>query len=166
MAAFRLGITTGGTAPSNWYTENGPNPLLSLLGLTAEGDYRQRTIKNIKDSDGTVLLSLTSNSPGSVLTRNEAKRQGKPFLEVDLNAMIALQQLDAGDTTLTLRTLVLEASTAIQTWLVENTVRTLNVAGNREKSKDLATTHLVDRILTDVFTTLDIDGYVIRDSDF
>ena len=163
MAAFRKGVETGGTAPSNFYTDAGPNPLLSLLGLKAEGDYRGRTIKNIRDSDGTLLLSVTLNSPGSQLTRNEAARQKKPYLEFDLTSFMAEQDADArmahGDT-------LFELSSAIHKWIVDNRLATLNVAGNREKHKDLLTTRTVELIVASALELLDLDGLLIRDSDF
>lgn len=164
MAAFKKGVATGGTAPSNWYTEAGPNPLLELLGLKAEGDYRTRTIKNVRDADGTVLLTATPNSPGSMLTRNEAMRQGKPFFQVDTAGMHKLMTADSatiGD----LGTLVNKAIGDIAGFVVLNRVATLNVAGNREKTKDLITTRLVERIMLGVLEHLDMSDLLIRDSD-
>lgn len=165
MAAHKIGLETGGTAPSNFYTENGPNPLLELLGLKAEGDYRQRTIKNVKDSDGTVLITITANSPGSVLTRNEAKRQNKPFYQIDLNPVMHILQ-NGEATPGALSDAVHQASSGLQFWLVDNLIATLNVAGNREKHKDLLTTKAVQMILLDTFHTLDASGLLIRDTDF
>ena len=166
MAAFRLGVLTGGTAPSNWYTENGPNPLLELLGLKAEGDYRQRTIKNVKDSDGTVLFTSTPNSPGSVLTRNEATRQAKQFLQVNLNPALNAMELAEATITGSFREHVLRESADVQHWIVSNKISTLNVAGNREKYTDLRMTRIVDAIMTDALNALDMSDLLIRDTDF
>lgn len=165
LAAHKCGLLTGGTAPSGFYTDWGPNPLLQAFGLKAEGNYRSRTIKNVKDSDGTVLLTITPNSAGSVLTRNEATRQNKPFLEIDLNPLMQiLQNGEAipGGLGVTIR----QASMDLQFWLVDNLVATLNVAGNREKHKNLLTTRAVEMILMDAFRTLDVSGLLIRANDF
>ncbi len=157
MAAFKCGIQTGGTAPSEFYTDNGPNPLLELLGLVAEGDYRSRTIKNVKNSDGTVLLSMTLESPGSRLTRNQAKCQGKPFIEFDLSPILALK---TGDNLMEYTKALSATSLSIAAWMAEHNIGVLNVAGNREKSKDFSTTRLVERILMDTFATLEVEGLV------
>ena len=167
IAAHKMGIDTGGTAPAGFYTETGPNALLELLGLKAEGDYRSRTIKNVKDSDGTVLLTVTSDSPGSRLTRNEAKRQNKPFLEIDLNPLMGM--LLTGEATAMpgeISAAIHVSSSAIQEWLIDKHVATLNVAGNRERHKNLLTTLTTEMILTDVFRVLAAEGMLIRDSDF
>jgi hypothetical protein len=160
MAAFKCNVQTGGTAPSEYYTENGPNRLLELLGLKAEGDYRSRTIKNVKDSCGTVLITCTLDSPGSRLTRNEAIRQGKPFLPVDTAAMheLMLTAEDLHELNLAIKT----ASATIQSWILKHEIRVLNVAGNREKSKDGKTTQLVECILTDVIEALRASDLVVQ----
>lgn len=165
MAAFKCGIETGGTAPSNYYTDNGPNPLLELLGLKAEGSYRQRTIKNVKDSDGTVLITVTPNSSGSVLTRNEAIRQSKPFYEIDLNPLMRILQ-NGEEVPGELPGIIHKASSGLQFWLVDNLIATLNVAGNREKHKDLLITKAVELILADTFHTLQASGLIVQAKDF
>lgn len=160
MAAFKMGIKTGGTAPDGWYTENGANPLLELLGLDAAGDYRSRTIKNVTNSTGTVLITNSPNSPGSKLTRNEATRQGKPFYQITTDVMH--NRLAAG---LDIKALVLAASAELQLFIVEHKIECLNVAGNREKTKTLDTTKLVEAICKDAFHALDMSDLIIRDTD-
>lgn len=155
MAAFKVGLKTGGTAPDDFYTEAGCNPLLELLGLTCGGDYRSRTVKNVKDSDGTLLLTATVNSPGSTLTRNEALRQAKPFYQVDTAGMHVLKM--NGDS---INELVKHHSAGIQGWIVANKITTLNVAGNREKHarQGFITTRVVEALLLDVFRDLRLSG--------
>ena len=156
LAAKSIGLRTGGTAPSGWYTDTGPNILLKSFGLSAEGDYRSRTIANVRNSDGTILLSLTLNSPGSKLTRNEARRQGKPFFEHDISE---LMELSAGSNDFLNYTAARKAlATKIQNWILENQVQILNVAGNREKdTKHFSTTHLVQAILMEAFVRVKAD---------
>lgn len=165
LAAHRAGLATGGTAPANFFTEHGNNPILECLGLVAEGDYRSRTIKNVKDSDGTVLLSSTLDSPGSKLTRNEAIRQGKPFIQFDITPVVTAYQLmkEGSATAVGLNDAARPISSAIQRWVIDNRLGTLNVAGNREKGKFPVTTYSVCMILTGVFHGLHAEGLLIPD---
>lgn len=163
IAAHKIGLATGGTAPSGWYTEAGPNPLLELLGLKAAGSLRSRTIQNVKDADATLLLSATLDSPGSMLTRNEALRQGRPFMEHDLTPLMAPhvgQGLEAVP-----EALLLAPTQRIMDWLITHHVEVLNVAGNRERHKDLRTTRTVELILTQVLQAMHLEGLLVLDAD-
>lgn len=145
LAARKCGVETGGTAPSEFYTGWGPNPLLESFGLIACGDYRSRTIKNIKDSDGTVLLTMTSKSPGSTLTRNESIRRGKPFLELDTNELIKAYELG---TAFEFNAIAKELARKLSDFVEANGIVTLNVAGNREKNRKLlSTTYSVQMVV-------------------
>lgn len=112
--AALLGISIGGWAPRNWQTSDGPNPDLADLGFKEHpGGYRERTIANIRDSGGTLVLATAFGSPGTRLTINEAKRQLKPLLMVDLH----LYEPDVQ---------------AVIEWVGQNKLKVLNIAGNRE----------------------------------
>lgn len=160
LAAHKCGLPTGGTAPSEFYTDWGPNPLLQAFGLKAEGDYRSRTIKNVKDSDGTVLLTFTPDSPGSRLTRNEAKRLAKPFLQLNTNpAICAFEEGRILDQ----RTIVGNLSAELQHFIVAHHIRVLNVAGNRERDKKhFSTTKIVEAVVMDAIRTLEVSGLVTK----
>jgi len=110
-----IGLETGGTAPPGFQTSKGKKPkLLKEYGLVeGEADpkvYRKRTIQNIKDSDGTVLFGKET-SPGSKLTKNQSLEIGKPYI-----ANPTVEELSS--------------------WLKENNIKTLNVAGNRAIAND------------------------------
>ncbi|HEC67040.1 MAG TPA: hypothetical protein ENI23_17325 [bacterium] len=116
--AKQFGITTGGWAPKEFMTRVGPN--LALLrdefGLQEhDGGYRERTIQNIKDSDGTIILSFNWNSRGTALTLNQCIKLEKPFKKVYLDAQI----IDYTD---------------ICDWISTEGIHTLNVAGNSESN--------------------------------
>lgn len=84
-AARTLKIKTGGWAPKDWMTEDGPaEALLSSYNLKehAKG-YRERTIANVKDSDITIIISRKWKSPGTILTMNACRRAGKPFIALN-----------------------------------------------------------------------------------
>lgn len=105
--AEKLGIPTGGTAPKDYWTENGPDWSLEEFGLVQHTSkkYEERTVLNVVDSDGTVLFGNES-SPGSMLTRRLCKVHKRPY--------------KANPT-----------KDELVQWLADNKIKTLNVAGNR-----------------------------------
>jgi hypothetical protein len=121
-----LGIETGGSAPEGWLREGGADrETLEGFGLqqyrehkggkiNAAKAYRERTIDNVQKSDGTILIAENPDSPGSKLTREVAKREGKPFLEITDPDRYDPEEL-------------------LQ-WVKDNGIEVLNVAGNREKA--------------------------------
>ncbi len=117
-AGRTLGIRTGGTAPFNWYTENGPDPSLESFGLVAKGDYKSRTRKNIEDSDATVVFAYLPGSPGTVLTLSLCEKVSKPchVYKDEESLKVWLKKVYNG----------------LPTSLFGNKTFTLNVAGNRE----------------------------------
>lgn len=81
--AKTLGLPTGGVAPLGYKTLNGPQPgLKDLFDLGQFGDYRSRTIKNVRDADATIIFSRKMSSPGTVLTRNACTKYTKPCFAV------------------------------------------------------------------------------------
>ncbi len=160
LAAFEAGVETGGTAPSEFYTDFGPNPLLAVFGLEAHGTYQSRTIRNIKNSDGTVLLTRTPQSPGSILTRNECKRAVQPFLEIDTTAAIIAYEM--GDV-LCFQILTSKLANDIADFIERNRISVLNVAGNREQNRKMfSTTKVVQVIVGSAIARLDASGLVQR----
>ena len=124
MAAQALGITTGGTAPKDWWTEAGcQEQLMRGFGLTecAEPGYSARTRQNVLDSDGTLIVGSDATG-GTALTATVAKHANKPLFRVSFPLLPdapALERL-AGD---------------FRSWLMQHGIRTLNVAGNRESDR-------------------------------
>jgi len=80
--AKALGIKTGGTAPMNFWTEDGRDPELETLFGLVEGPagYIARTKQNVLDSDATLLFGDLS-SPGSKMTIDFCKEYDKPYME-------------------------------------------------------------------------------------
>jgi len=113
VAGRELGLETGGTAPPGFMTDDGPRPnILKHYGLV-EGErdtsiYRLRTIKNVKESDGTVIFG-NADSPGCRLTINTCKRLKKRYI-VNPDASV------------------------LRYWVKKRNIETLNVAGNRERT--------------------------------
>lgn len=117
-AAIRLGIPHGGWVPRGRLAEDGPLADSYAVRETRSADYAVRTERNVRDSDGTLLVSRGRLSGGSEYTRAMALKHGRPFLHVDLNRMPAFK-----------------AAVTINRWIGEHSIRTLNVAGPRA-SKD------------------------------
>ena len=123
IAAKATGIETGGWAPRGWKIENGKNPQLERLGLkqTRSGGYEDRTKRNVKDSDGTLIISANMSSPGTVMTIDEALELDKPlfrtvYLEEEKDDQENMEAV----------------AHRIAEWVRVKDLKVLNVAGNRE----------------------------------
>ncbi len=117
-AAIELGIPHGGWVPRGRRAEDGPVPAHYRLRETPNEEYAERTAWNVRDADGTLILSRGPLTGGSELTRRIAREIGRPVLHVDLA-----------------RTSAFQASQRILEWLARHEIRVLNVAGPRA-SKD------------------------------
>jgi hypothetical protein len=76
--------------------------------------YRDRTCRNIIDSDGTLIVSFGPLTGGSALTEALALRHDRPCLHLDMEH-ISME----------------EAVVALEQWIDRFAVTTLNVAGPR-----------------------------------
>jgi hypothetical protein len=110
--ALELGIPCGGWCPAGRRAEDGRIPDRYPLVETPTAAYPQRTKWNVRDSDGTLVLTRGRPTGGTRLTIEVAKRLEKPCLMIDLND--AVEKAD------------------VQKWMLENHVSILNVAGPRE----------------------------------
>ena len=109
--ALALGIPAGGWCPQGRRAEDGPLPLRYPLRETPLPDYAQRTRWNIRDSDGTLVLTLGPLQGGTALTVEETQQSGKPVFVVDLAQAVPV--------------------TDVRDWIEAHRIRTLNVAGPR-----------------------------------
>lgn len=132
--AVERGIPHGGWIPRGRLTEDGPLPGRYRLRETETRSYAGRTERNVLDSDGTLIVSRGRLTGGSALTRRLAKRHGRPWLHVDLQAA-------APD----------EAAARIRAWIEAGGIGTLNVAGPRE-SRDPGIYRAVVGVLRKAFT--------------
>jgi hypothetical protein len=78
------------------------------------GQYRQRTLKNVQDSDGTAILFNQSLAGGTKQTRDLCIREKKPFIVLDATQITEER-----------------ATAAILRFIGENEIGVLNVAGPR-----------------------------------
>ena len=133
-AAIEAGCAHGGWLPKGRKTENGPLPLSYRLEEMKSSNYRHRTAKNVREADGTLLVTHGELSGGTLLTRVFAEKYGKPWLHIDCSRQSAE-----------------EAHALCRKWLGENAVAVLNVAGPRASGDPdiyTAVKRLVDRLLT------------------
>ena len=79
--AIEHNIPHGGWCPKGRKAEDGPIDARYHLTETPSDDYEQRTEWNVRDSDGTVIFTMTPElSGGSKKTAEFAKKHGKPCL--------------------------------------------------------------------------------------
>lgn len=105
------GVDVGGWCPYGRRAEDGPIPDRYPLKTTPSAAYAQRTVWNVRDSDGTLILGDPSRSDGTALTERAAQQRGKPLLQIKMD-VDELQTIGA--------------------WVDSNAIRVLNVAGPRE----------------------------------
>jgi hypothetical protein len=114
-AALEAEFPAGGWCPVARAAEDGPIPDLYPLQVLSNGGYRERTLRNVLDSDATVILAPGRLTGGTALTRDFCSQHSKVVLVVD-----ALQLTPQ------------EVAGLLAAFLEQHQVRTLNVAGPRE----------------------------------
>ena len=99
--AIAHGIRYGGWCPKGGWAEDCPEPPGVLarypdLRETPDRDPRQRTEWNVRDSDGTLILTRSSAvSPGTSVGIAAAQAHAKPHLIVDIDAPDAAKRIHA-----------------------------------------------------------------------
>ncbi len=116
-AAIAAGVPHGGWCPKGRLAEDGPIPSCYQLNETASVAYRTRTSRNVRDSDGTLVILRDRLQRGTRYTVRYAEKIGRPVLMVRLDG---LQD---------------QAIESVIRWLREHAVADLNVAGPRESSE-------------------------------
>ena len=111
-AAERYGISRGGWCPKGRRAEDGSIPHRYPLQETPDEDYEQRTAWNVRDSDGTLIITGGEMEGGTARTAAEARERQKPLLHVKTSDPVPVEMIRA--------------------WREDNDVRVLNVAGPRE----------------------------------
>src|SRR6266852_5932705 len=91
--ALELGIPCGGWCPKGRRAEDGSIPDHYPLRETSTAFYPQRTEWNVRDSDGTLVLTLGRPDGGTALTIELARRLPKPFLAVNLKKSPDVQRV-------------------------------------------------------------------------
>jgi hypothetical protein len=116
--AIEHGVPHGGWCPQGRRAEDGEIGPQYLLKETPLAQYVQRTEWNVRDSDGTVLVTLDNRlSGGTRQTLQFARRHKKPCLHLA-------------------RTVPMERTvTALRTFIRDHGIKTLNFAGSRDSDE-------------------------------
>jgi len=110
--AREAGLEAGGWCPAGRRAEDGPIAARYPLRETPSADPAERTEWNVRDSDGTLVLTTGPLHGGTERTMQAAHAHGKPLLVVEL-----ARGEDPG---------------YVAEWIAERGIRVLNVAGPRE----------------------------------
>ena len=111
--AIAHGIPHRGWCPKNRRAEDGPIRAEYGLRETPSTHYAQRTEWNVRDSDGTLIITIKPTVTGGTrLTQALATRCGKPVLHISRDQDFS-------------------AHAQVRTFLDQYNVRVLNVAGPR-----------------------------------
>lgn len=113
-AALEAGAPCGGWCPADRLAEDGPIPAKYPLRELKDGGYAERTLANVKDSDGTVIIHAGELEGGTRQTLAFCVERGKPHLLVESNEIS-----------------VDEAAGLIADFIKRHRIVTLNVAGPR-----------------------------------
>ncbi|QNN55554.1 putative molybdenum carrier protein [Diaphorobacter ruginosibacter] len=116
--AIKHGYIHGGWAPHGRLAEDGVIPAKYQLTEMAEGGYRQRTRRNVVDSDATLVVNLGDLDGGTLATKVFAEKSAKPCLVVQVDAGVSEEMADR-----------------VIAWLRQHDVKILNVAGPRESKR-------------------------------
>jgi len=115
--AKKFGFETGGMMPFGYKALDGCHPeYKKMYGIEfhTSSSYVPRTRKNAKNSDGTIRLAYDFSSKGELCTLKAIEDYKKPYIDVDLNDPIPVSE--------------------VVSWLKDNSIEVLNVAGNSEKT--------------------------------
>lgn len=116
--ALRLGCECGGWCPAGRLAEDGPIDLRYPLKETPSEGYAQRTEWNVRDSDGTLILSLGYElTGGSELTRKIARKWSRPCLWVS-------------------KTITKNPVDEVASFVDDHRIEVLNVAGPRDSTEE------------------------------
>jgi hypothetical protein len=120
-AALQTGTECGGWCPEGRLAEDGTIPPRYPLSELKDADYKKRTLQNVIDSDGSVIIYFDSLSGGTGQTLLFCLNQNKPYLLIDATEISPNR-----------------TAKRIQQFVVNHSIRTLNIAGPRASSEPLA----------------------------
>ena len=112
--ALAAGLHIGGWCPKGRRAEDGMIPMRYPLQETPSPHYAQRTQWNVRDADGTLILTRHDPRGGTARTIHTARRFHKPYRVIDLTT-----QPDPHD---------------VASWISHVGMTVLNVAGPREST--------------------------------
>ena len=112
--ALQNNIECGGWCPKGRRAEDGIIPSHYPLKETDTDDYKSRTIRNVKDSDGSLIIINKNPDAGTLLTIKTAEQLNKAIFIQDISTVTK--------------------QNAFQEFLLILNIKVLNIAGPRESS--------------------------------
>jgi hypothetical protein len=113
-AAIKYNFPHGGWIQKGRKTQMGTLPDKYNLKEMSVSGFKERIEQNVTGSDGTVIISHGNLSGGADYSQKMAEKHHQPCLIIDLNETPASI-----------------ASSKINTWILENDIKVLNVTGSR-----------------------------------
>ncbi|MFO7971019.1 MAG: putative molybdenum carrier protein [Desulfobacterales bacterium] len=113
-AAIKYNFPHGGWIQKGRKIKNGILPDKYELEEMPVAGYKERIEQNVIDSDGTVIFSHGELTGGADYSMKMTERHKRPTLHIDLEEMSGFI-----------------AASKINTWVIENNIEVLNVAGSR-----------------------------------
>ena len=138
-AALAANFPCGGWCPEGRMAEDGAIPPHCPLTVLPGADYKQRTKRNVMDSDGTLVIYFGELSGGTETTVRYCEQLRKPVLVLDGDALAPE-----------------EIAAMASEFVIANEIATLNVAGPRESSHNGAAAYsrqVVTRLVGSAFHT-------------
>jgi len=129
-AAMLAKFPSGGWCPKGRRTEDGYIADRYPLRETTRGTYRQRTLRNVLDSDGTLILYFGELGGGTALTLAFCIRHSKPYALIHANV-----------------TSITQSEELVQNFVMSSGIRVLNIAGPRTSEEPLAY-HYAFKVIT------------------
>jgi hypothetical protein len=111
-------VEHGGWCPQGRRADDGRIADRYALRETESAGYAERTKRNVRESDATLILNVGALEGGSLLTQRVAAAAGKPYLVVPLDSPGRAAEIRR-----------------VLNWLGSDAFLTLNVAGPRERSR-------------------------------
>lgn len=139
-SALEHDVPVGGWCPRGRRAEDGSIPDRYSLKETPSDAYEQRTVWNVRDSDGTLIITGGVLEGGTALTMSEARRQDAPVLHVRSSDPVPIEMIRA--------------------WGEEHDIRILNVAGPRASEAEKIyreAREIVSTLLESVSTACDTE---------
>jgi hypothetical protein len=112
--ALELGLPCGGWCPADRAAEDGAIPARYPLVPLPGAGYRQRTLRNVRDSDATLIIYFQHPSGGTEQTLAYCIREPRPYLLIDASEIPTAR-----------------AAERLAAFVAEQAIETLNVAGPR-----------------------------------
>ena len=135
MAAKAAGIATGGWMAHGWQTLDGIHEEFRELFCMEEcpdRGYSPRTVRNVRDSDGTLCIAKNFTSPGELCTHRAVLAYRKPSFSVRWHPVHGMSR----------------TAQEVINWIIVCGIDTLNVAGNSEQTARGIQTRAYDFLLS------------------